>query len=78
MPTNPFFRPLYLLYFRHILPLVGGLISGDRAAYRYLNQTVESFPHGPAFLTLMKHAGFREVSARPLTMGIASLYRGVR
>lgn len=43
MPKNPIIRGLYLLYFRHILPRVGGLISGDSQAYRYLNQSVESF-----------------------------------
>jgi demethylmenaquinone methyltransferase/2-methoxy-6-polyprenyl-1,4-benzoquinol methylase len=43
MPKNPVIRWLYLLYFRHILPRIGGFISGDSHAYRYLNQSVESF-----------------------------------
>ncbi|MEI6805880.1 MAG: bifunctional demethylmenaquinone methyltransferase/2-methoxy-6-polyprenyl-1,4-benzoquinol methylase UbiE [Myxococcaceae bacterium] len=43
LPKNPVIRWFYLLYFRHILPIIGGLISGDSQAYRYLNQSVESF-----------------------------------
>ncbi|MDA1087314.1 MAG: bifunctional demethylmenaquinone methyltransferase/2-methoxy-6-polyprenyl-1,4-benzoquinol methylase UbiE [Verrucomicrobia bacterium] len=76
LPANPAMRKLYLFYFRHILPLVGGLISGDSYAYRYLNQTVETFPYGDAFLDLMRNAGFKNVSADPLTCGIAAIYRG--
>jgi len=76
IPGNAIFRPVYMFYLRHILPIIGGLLSGDRAAYRYLNQTIESFPYGEDFCGLMRDAGFREVSATSLTMGIATLYRG--
>ena len=76
LPSNRAFRVLYLFYFRHILPVIGGLISGDREAYRYLNSSVESFPHGEAFLQLLRDAGFSNVKALPLTMGIATLYLG--
>ena len=76
LPRNPVFRPLYLFYLRHILPRIGGLLSGDPSAYRYLNETIESFPYGEEFCALMRDAGFQEVSAHPLTMGIATLYRG--
>ncbi len=69
-------RALYLGYFRHVLPRVGGWISGDRAAYRYLNQTAETFPAGEAFCGLLREAGFSEVSHRALTLGIATIYRG--
>ncbi len=77
----PRFGPLrwvYLKYFRHVLPRVGGWLSGDAQAYRYLNQSVEAFPYGAAFCALMEAAGFSEVSARSLTFGIATIYRGDR
>jgi demethylmenaquinone methyltransferase/2-methoxy-6-polyprenyl-1,4-benzoquinol methylase len=74
-PGNALFRRLYLFYFRHILPRLGGMISGDAHAYRYLNQTVETFPYGEAFAQLMRNAGFRSVTAIPLSFGIATLYR---
>lgn len=76
LPANALFRRLYLFYFRHILPTIGGLISGDNYAYRYLNRTVETFPYGRAFCRLMEEAGFRQVQAIPLTFGIATIYRG--
>jgi demethylmenaquinone methyltransferase/2-methoxy-6-polyprenyl-1,4-benzoquinol methylase len=76
LPGNAAMRDLYLLYFRHVLPRLGAAVSGDAKAYRYLNQTVETFPYGEAFLDLMRAAGFRSVSAAPLTFGIATLYTG--
>lgn len=77
-PTNPIFRPLYLFYLRHLLPVIGGWLSGDATAYRYLNQTIETFPSGRDFCALMEDAGFTQVEAIPLTFGIASIYRGDR
>ena len=44
LPDNSLLKKFYLFYFRKILPKVGGLISGDSLAYRYLNETVETFP----------------------------------
>ncbi len=70
------FRALYLFYLRRVLPLLGGLLSGDREAYRYLNVTVETFPYGHAFCDLMRKAGLVKVASHPLTFGIATLYQG--
>lgn len=78
LPSNRLFRALYLFYFRNILPRIGALISGDSYAYRYLNETVETFPYGEVFCQLMRDAGFEAVTATPLTFGIASLYQGER
>lgn len=64
MPKNPIMRWLYLLYFRHILPRIGGLISGDSQAYRYLNQSVESFS-SREIDHMQKH---------PLCFGVATIY----
>lgn len=76
LPGNLFMRGTYLLYLRHILPLLGRVISGDSEAYRYLNRTIESFPYGDDFCRLMSAAGFDEVSFEPLTFGVASIYKG--
>ena len=76
LPSTRLFRGGYLFYFRHVLPRIGGLISGDRQAYRYLNETVESFPYGEAFIQLMERQGFHSVKQHPLTFGIASIYEG--
>lgn len=72
------FRAFYLFYLRRVLPLLGGVLSGDAAAYRYLNVTVETFPHGEAFCALMRAAGLVAVQAHSLTLGIASIYSGER
>ena len=76
LPQNGLLRSAYLFYFRHVLPRIGGLVSGDAYAYRYLNQTVETFPYGEGFCELMRAAGFVGVQAHPLTFGIASIYQG--
>ena len=69
---------LYRFYSRVVMPAVGGLLTGNRAAYQYLPRTAAAFPAGERFLELMDGAGvFRERSARALTGGITWLYRGV-
>ncbi len=75
-PTFPIVRGIYLLYFRRVLPLVGGLISGERQAYEYLPRSVSDFPQGGDFVDLMKRVGFIENSVTRLTFGICSIYYG--
>lgn len=76
IPASRLLRFGYLMYFRHLLPRIGAVISGDGQAYRYLNETVESFPYGESFCDLMCQAGFHTVRPIPLTFGIATLYVG--
>ncbi|MFP6905306.1 MAG: bifunctional demethylmenaquinone methyltransferase/2-methoxy-6-polyprenyl-1,4-benzoquinol methylase UbiE [Verrucomicrobiota bacterium] len=78
IPANALLRGVYLFYFRHVLPLVGGLVSGDAKAYKYLNQTVETFPSGRAFAAVMEAAGFSNVQVHPQTLGLATIYVGDR
>lgn len=76
LPPQTLMRNAYLLYLRHLLPQIGALISGDGAAYRYLNQTIETFPCGQDFCDRLIAAGFKNVGYTPLTFGIASIYQG--
>ena len=76
LPTNRVLYYGYLAYFRFILPIIGRLFSGDTAAYRYLNRSVESFPYSQQFCDLITEAGFVDVSVTPLTFGVASIYQG--
>lgn len=76
MPTFSLIRPLHRFYLRHVLPTIGGLLSGDRDAYVYLNKTIETFPFGNAFIGLMENAGFTQTKATPLSLGIATIYSG--
>lgn len=74
IPENKFVRGVYLFYFRHILPLVGGWISRNREAYTYLPQSVEQFPQGKDFTEQLLKVGFQNNSFQALTFGIATLY----
>jgi len=65
----------YRVYLRHVLPRVGGLISGDASAYAYLPKSVAIFPAPPAFASVLEAAGFTGVRWTPLTAGIAHLHR---
>ena len=76
LPGCSLVRGIYLLYLRRVLPRLGKMISGDRSAYCYLNQTIETFPCGDAFCRLMERAGFRDVRAAQLTLGVVSVYQG--
>ena len=74
LPIVPAVRPLYLWYFRQVLPRVGRAVSRHDAAYSYLPASVGAFPWGEAFATLLRGEGFNNVKSRPLTFGIVYLY----
>lgn len=78
LPTNPLLKKLHLFYLRHLLPKLGQWLSKNQDAYRYLNATIETFPSGPAFCSLLKDAGFLNAKAHPLTFGTISLYQADR
>jgi demethylmenaquinone methyltransferase/2-methoxy-6-polyprenyl-1,4-benzoquinol methylase len=69
---------LYRLYFQSVLPRIGGLVSGDATAYRYLPASVDAFPAPAALASELEAAGFANVAWRPLSAGIAHLHRGDR
>lgn len=69
-------KQLYAWYSRHVLPRIGGLLSPDQGAYEYLPSSVAAFPDGPDFLERMAQSGYTDLLWRPMTFGIASLYRG--
>lgn len=76
IPDKPFIKALYDIYFRHILPLIGGIISGNRAAYRYLPESVYAFPRPETFCAMMERAGFHNVRHRNFTFGLCRLFIG--
>jgi demethylmenaquinone methyltransferase/2-methoxy-6-polyprenyl-1,4-benzoquinol methylase len=75
-PTLPLLREAYLFYFQHVLPLIGGAVSGHATAYRYLPESVANFPERDALAGSMRRAGFRDVTWRALTMGVAAIHVG--
>ncbi len=76
LPKNQLIKTGHLFYLRHVLPKIGTLLSKDQEAYRYLNQTIESFPYGSVFCALMRDAGFSKTAVYPQMMGAVSLYTG--
>jgi len=77
-PSNRLAGMLYESYRRHFLPRLGGAVTGERGAYEYLESSAARFPCGEDFVALMRGAAtFSSIDFRPLTFGIAYLYRGV-
>ena len=78
VPSNPVIRWCYKLYFLNILPAIGGFVSGNKGAYRYLPASVLHFPAPDKFVAMMHEAGFREVRHRAYTLGICRMYVGIK
>lgn len=76
LPEQKVLRALFKCYFLHILPFIGGLISGNRGAYRYLPESVLRFPPKDIFLNMLTSAGFVNVGHKALTFGICRMYWG--
>jgi len=76
LPANRILRQLHRLYLRYIVPAVGRLVSGDPEAYRYLDQTIETYAQGEDFCRMMRRAGFVDVVSEPISFGIVAIYTG--
>ena len=77
-PSNSVLRPVFGFYFRKVLPLLGGIISGSHGAYSYLPASVSRFPDQKELGFLMEQAGLDQVSFENLSGGIAALHLGRR
>lgn len=73
-PTNPIIRFGYDMFFSHILPLIGRVVSSDKTAYSYLNKSVKEFIWGEKMVERITAAGFKNVKFRTLTFGITTIY----
>ncbi len=75
-PVNPLLRRAFFLYFYGVIPTLGGLVGGDRAAYRYLPQSLINFPDARALATLFKDNAFPHTRCVSLLGGVANLHIG--
>ena len=73
LPSNSIIKSIYKIYFKKILPRIGGLISGDMAAYQYLPDSVEEFDEKINMPHLLKTAGFKSIESHNLTLGIVQV-----
>ncbi len=74
VPTKTPYKQGYRFHCNYILPAVGRLFSKDRAAYSYLSESAAVFPHGEDFNNILRKIGFIEVTNKPQTFGVASIY----
>lgn len=77
-PTSRWVLPFYKLYTRHIIPMVGRIVSKDVRAYTYLPESIAAVPQGQAMLSLMEKAGFKQTRHLPLTFGTCTIYIGIK
>jgi demethylmenaquinone methyltransferase/2-methoxy-6-polyprenyl-1,4-benzoquinol methylase len=77
-PRSALVRAGYHLYFHHILPQIGALVSGHRTAYAYLPRSVANFPIEEDLAARFRTAGFADVQWRTLTLGVAAIHSGVK
>lgn len=74
-PRSGILGPLARFHVHHVVPFVGGLLSGSNE-YRYLQKSIAAFPPPETFAEQMREAGLVNVEARPLTFGVCCLYVG--
>lgn len=76
--SGTLFAALYKFYFHKVLPLLGGIISRDAQAYKYLPESVDEFPDSATFCGMMREAGFGRVRTIRLMSGVAYIYIGTK
>lgn len=74
-PQNGIVRWFYNLYFKNILPFIGKKVSGNAAAYRYLQQTVEKFPMPKEFIKMLQEIGYQDIKHKAFSFGLCRLYQ---
>ncbi len=71
-------KQLYSFYFKFVLPKIGRLFSRDSSAYTYLPESVQAFPDGDDFLSILSRLGYKNATCQTLTFGISSLYTATK
>ena len=78
VPQDRFLRRVYNIYFTRFMPWLGGVISGEKAAYRYLPASVISFPAPAEWTATMSACGYTSVTHKPFTFGLCRMYIGIK
>ncbi|HCE79316.1 MAG TPA: SAM-dependent methyltransferase [Thermodesulfobacterium commune] len=77
-PKNFLVQRFYDFYLSYYMPLLGGALTGDKEAYRYLTDSIKAFPSPEAIREMLLTSGFSKVTYSPLTFGIVTLYQAVK
>ena len=75
--ANPFVKKLFDIYFYRLVPLIGGIVGGSRAAYRYLPQSLTNYPNADGLASRYRDVGFQDVRVVRLGFGAIALHVGV-
>ncbi len=73
-PTSFPIKQIFNAYFKYVLPVIGKLKSKDPKAYKYLYESVQAFPDYENFASILKNIGYKEVTFKPLSFGICTIY----
>lgn len=71
-------KQIYHFYFKHILPVLGKIISKNKNAYLYLPESVNAFPDGDNFIKILEDVGFVDVRLKRLSFGISTIYTAIK
>jgi demethylmenaquinone methyltransferase/2-methoxy-6-polyprenyl-1,4-benzoquinol methylase len=77
-PNSVLVKPVYNFYMKKITPNIGKLFSKNREAYSYLDESIKKFPEGKDFINILDEVGYKNTSCKPLSLGICSIYCGVK
>jgi len=77
-PTQFLFKGFYNLYMKIVAPGIAAWVSNNKKAYQYLYNSVKAFPQGETFLHILQQAGFKETSLKRLSLGICTIYCGIK
>lgn len=72
------FRPVYYFYMRFVMPLIAGILTGDRKAYVYLHDSISAFPDREELAGMIRDAGFGEVRLHPKILGAVCIHEAIR
>lgn len=75
-PQKQGIKGFYNFYMNKIMPNFGSILSGNKQAYLYLNNSVQAFPEGQQFLNIMNEAGFTQTYLQTLSLGVCTIYCG--
>jgi demethylmenaquinone methyltransferase/2-methoxy-6-polyprenyl-1,4-benzoquinol methylase len=75
-PENSLIKGVFRSYVRHIIPVVGGILTGEREGYKYLAHSILDFPKRETIGKMLEDSGFKEVKIHLLTLGFATIYSG--
>jgi demethylmenaquinone methyltransferase/2-methoxy-6-polyprenyl-1,4-benzoquinol methylase len=77
-PGLPFVSSFYKFYMKIVTPNMGKLFSKNRSAYKYLDESIKKFPEGKNFTKILDNIGFKKTFSKPLSLGICTIYCGVK